>query len=108
MEALLSDTGIVIVGDKVYYGGKVYDGRLDTNLGGRLTDCCESFSTIDDPEFGLYCKSCYKEVNWGEGDGSEVLNAKFKIDEKTNMATEAYIEKIPSWTRLYVAGSKKF
>ena len=72
---------------KVYYEGKVYIAKSDElmgdiYLGGRMTDCCESFSTIDDGP--LYCKKCYEEVEWGEGDGSEKLDAKWKINKKTN------------------------
>ena len=72
---------------KVYHGGKVYTAKIDEYvgdiyLGGRLTDCCECFSTIDDGP--LYCKKCYEEVEWGEGDGSEKLTAKWEINKKTN------------------------
>jgi len=82
---------------KVYNEGKVYTAKIDEYvgdiyLGGRLTDCCECFSTIDDGP--LYCKECYEEVEWGEGDGSEKLNAKWNINKKTNTVTSC--EVIPS------------
>jgi hypothetical protein len=35
----------------------------------RLTDCCGAHSTFHDES--LCCKSCWKEVGCGEGDGSE-------------------------------------
>ena len=77
------------VENKIYFEGKVYDARtiLDSiYLGGRLTDCCECFSTIDDVV--LYCKKCYQTVEWGEGDGSENLAKDYmvnwKISKKTN------------------------
>ena len=45
-------------------------------LGQRVTDCCGCYSTYMDvdPESGeqvLCCKSCYNEVGFGQGDGSE-------------------------------------
>lgn len=39
--------------------------------GMRLTDCCGAASTISIDDGVLYCKACYNEVEWGEGDGSE-------------------------------------
>ena len=38
--------------------------------GQRLTDCCEAYSTYMDGEL-LCCKKCYREVELGQGDGSE-------------------------------------
>ena len=37
--------------------------------GQRVTSCCGSYSTYHDET--LCCKSCYNEVDFGEGDGSE-------------------------------------
>jgi len=36
----------------------------------RLTDCCGSHSTYDE-NGTLYCKTCYAEVEIGQGDGAE-------------------------------------
>ena len=45
----------------------------DENLS-RLTECCASYSSIDDGP--LYCKTCHRTVEWGEGDGSDHLRDK--------------------------------
>lgn len=70
--------------EKIYYDYKVYDARTEPEyfLGGRLTDCCETFSTIDDGP--LYCKKCYHEVEWGEGDGSENISHNYKVKWRKN------------------------
>ena len=42
--------------------------------GGRLTDCCRTYSTFMDNgsgEWELSCKRCYEIVPSGQGDGSE-------------------------------------
>lgn len=42
--------------------------------GQRVTSCCGCYSTYCDAGDGsqiLCCKSCYNEVDFGEGDGSE-------------------------------------
>jgi hypothetical protein len=39
------------------------------DLGQRVTDCCGTYSTYVDVT--LCCKSCYQEVNIGQGDGTE-------------------------------------
>lgn len=42
--------------------------------GQRVTSCCGCYSTYMDAGYGtefLCCKSCYNEVDFGEGDGSE-------------------------------------
>lgn len=42
--------------------------------GQRVTNCCGCYSTYMDAGDGsqiLCCKSCYNEVDFGEGDGSE-------------------------------------
>ena len=52
--------------------------RDDIFAGMRLTDCCAAVSTYMDDGAGgqeLTCKACYFEVNDGQGDGDEVLNA---------------------------------
>lgn len=44
------------------------------NGGQRVTSCCGCYSTYMDAGDGtqiLCCKSCYEEVEFGEGDGSE-------------------------------------
>ncbi len=38
----------------------------------KLTKCCNSYSTYY--EDTLCCKVCYKEVEFGEGDGTEFIN----------------------------------
>jgi len=40
--------------------------------GHRLTNCCGAFSTFMEGEV-LCCKACYREVSFGEGDGSDDL-----------------------------------
>lgn len=37
----------------------------------KLTNCCDSYSTYHDDI--LICKSCYHEVEIGEGDGTEFV-----------------------------------
>lgn len=37
--------------------------------GTRLTDCCGAYSTFHDET--LCCKACHREVEFGQGDGSE-------------------------------------
>tara|TARA_R110002020_G_scaffold152299_1_gene330103 strand:- start:203 stop:394 length:192 start_codon:yes stop_codon:yes gene_type:complete len=39
--------------------------------GERLTNCCGSMSTFHDED--LCCKSCFKVVSTGEGDGTETI-----------------------------------
>jgi len=34
-----------------------------------LTTCCGAYSTFAD-DGGLMCKACYRDVHFGEGDGS--------------------------------------
>jgi hypothetical protein len=89
----------VPLSEKIYYGGKVYDARIDElmgdlYLGGRLTDCCECFSSIDDGP--LYCKKCYEEVEMGEGDGSENLThgrtVKWHFDSANKQVVACEIE----------------
>jgi hypothetical protein len=49
----------------------------DIFAGMRLTDCCAAVSTFMDDGAGgqeLTCKACYYEVDFGQGDGDEVLN----------------------------------
>ncbi len=52
--------------------------------GHRLTNCCGAFSTFMEGERGevLCCKACYREVSFGEGDGSDDLpsTGKPKVD----------------------------
>ena len=43
--------------------------------GMRLTDCCGTCSTFDENGI-LYCKACYEEVSFGEGDGNEYKDKK--------------------------------
>ena len=54
--------------------------------GMRLTDCCAAVSTY--MEFAgnqeLTCKACYYEVDFGQGDGDEVLNANGTITAHGN------------------------
>ena len=91
-------TTLKVKDGKVYNEGRVYTAKIDELvgdifLGGRLTDCCESFSTIDDGP--LYCKKCYYDVEWGEGDGSENLaddyKVKWNISKKTGKVTSCKI-----------------
>ena len=60
-----------------YYIRLTQHGR--TFMGGmRLTDCCAAVSTYMDGGTGsqeLSCKACYHEVDNGQGDGDQVLNA---------------------------------
>ena len=57
-------------------------------MGGmRLTDCCAAVSTYMDDGTGgqeLSCKSCYYEVDSGQGDGDQVLNADGTITDHGN------------------------
>tara|TARA_R100000306_G_C4373151_1_gene140851 strand:+ start:794 stop:1096 length:303 start_codon:yes stop_codon:yes gene_type:complete len=83
-------TTLKVKDGKVYNEGKVYTAMIDELvgdifLGGRLTDCCECFSTIDDGP--LYCKKCYHAVEWGEGDGSENLADDYKVKWNTSKKT---------------------
>jgi hypothetical protein len=45
--------------------------------GTRLTDCCGAYSTFMDADEGggqaLCCKGCYRQVDFGQGDGSETI-----------------------------------
>lgn len=52
----------------VKFNGKFYSRRE----GSRLTDCCQAYSTFFDDE--LVCKVCYRNVEFGEGDGSECVD----------------------------------
>jgi len=62
--------------------------RFDNNLasphfGLRLTDCCGAHSTFhmegpDAEGYTLCCKSCFHEVETGEGDGSEHFKVELK------------------------------
>ncbi|MBT4072357.1 MAG: hypothetical protein HOE75_01545 [Chloroflexi bacterium] len=60
-----------------YYIRRTQHGR--NFMGGmRLTDCCAAVSTYMDDGAGgqeLSCKACYHEVDNGQGDGDQVLNA---------------------------------
>jgi len=62
-------------------------GRGDIFAGMRLTDCCAAVSTYMDDGAGgqeLTCKACYYEVDNGQGDGDEVLNADGTITDHGN------------------------
>ena len=59
----------------------------DIFAGMRLTDCCAAVSTYMDDGYGnqeLTCKACYHEVEAGQGDGDEVLNADGTITDHGN------------------------
>jgi hypothetical protein len=80
--------------EKLYYNGKVYDARTENGeffIGVRLTDCCESFSTISIDDGSLYCKKCYNDVESGEGDGEENLRSAASAPEVL-ILLEAYDE----------------
>ena len=67
--------------------------RFD-NGGQRVTSCCGSYSTYmdasDDPmdDQVLCCKACYNEVEFGEGDGSEVRAGGNEDLYHSNLAAE--------------------
>ena len=69
----------------------------DIFAGMRLTDCCAAVSTFMDDGTGfqsLSCKSCYYEVDFGQGDGDEVLNADGTITDHGNRSVTISLEEL--------------
>ena len=49
----------------------------------KLTNCCKAYSTYHDET--LICKSCYNEVEVGEGDGTEIEQSEYSPVYKVRM-----------------------
>ena len=57
----------------------------------KLTSCCNAYSTFHDET--LCCKSCWKEVEVGEGDGTEYKDGTLINQGKTNKGVTMLTEK---------------
>ena len=62
------------------------------DTGQRMTDCCGAFSTYMDGEI-LCCKKCYREVELGQGDGSEYRPAKGMTADEAVQILKVWLSK---------------